>query len=77
MSGAPSIAGVTAARTLTPADRGELAAIVRDLYAAGRAFAFVGGGTELGLGNAPRALDAVVRTIALSGPISKPVTWHR
>ena len=65
MSGGISIAGVTPAQTFAPADRGELAAIVRDLYAAGRAFAFVGGGTELGLGNAPRALDAVVRTTAL------------
>ncbi|MGA2395822.1 MAG: FAD-binding oxidoreductase, partial [Candidatus Lustribacter sp.] len=65
MTGGISIAGVTPAQTLTPADRRELAAIVRDLYAAGKAFAFVGGGTDLGLGNAPRALDAVVRTTAL------------
>ena len=48
-----------------PRDRAELAAIVRDLYAAGKTFAFVGGGTELDLGNPPRALDAVVRTTAL------------
>lgn len=65
MSAAISIAGVTANRTLTPSTRGELAASVRELYAAGRAFAFVGGGTELDLGNPPRALDAAVRTTAL------------
>jgi glycolate oxidase FAD binding subunit len=61
----PSIAGVMPERTLVPADRRELAAIVRDLYAAGKTFAFVGGGTELDLGNAPRAIDTVVRTTAL------------
>jgi glycolate oxidase FAD binding subunit len=60
-----TIAGVTPGRTLAPADRGELAAMVRDLYASDRTFAFVGGGTELELGNAPRALDTVVRTTAL------------
>jgi glycolate oxidase FAD binding subunit len=60
-----SIAGVTPRAELVPADRTELASIVRDLYAAGKAFAFVGGGTELDLGNAPRALDTVVRTTAL------------
>jgi glycolate oxidase FAD binding subunit len=60
-----SIAGVTPERTLVPADRVELAAIVRDLYAAGKTFAFVGGGTELELGNQPRAIDTAVRTTAL------------
>jgi len=60
-----SVAGVTPRAELVPADRTELASIVRDLYAAGKAFAFVGGGTELELGNAPRALDTVVRTTAL------------
>ena len=65
MNEAITIAGVTPARTLVPADRVELAAIVRDLAAAGKTFAFVGGGTELELGNAPRALDAVVRTTSL------------
>lgn len=65
MSGNVSIAGVTPARTLAPVDRVQLAAMVRELYAGGKTFAFVGGGTELELGNPPRALDAVVRTIAL------------
>lgn len=65
MSAVPSIAGVTPSRVLAPADRVELASIVRDLAAAGRTFAFVGGGTDLELGNPPRALDAVIRTTAL------------
>jgi glycolate oxidase FAD binding subunit len=65
MMPALSIAGVTPDRTFVPADRGELASIVRELYAADKTFAFAGGGTELDLGNPPRPLDAVVRTTAL------------
>lgn len=65
MSAIASIAGVTPERELVPSDRGELASMVRDLYAAGKTFAFVGGGTELELGNPPRAIDTVVRTTAL------------
>lgn len=69
MNAALSVAGVTPRAVLVPADRTELASIVRDLYAAEKAFAFVGGGTELDLGNAPRALDTVVRTTALDRAI--------
>jgi glycolate oxidase FAD binding subunit len=58
-------AGIAPERTLVPADRSELASIVRDLYAEGKTFAFAGGGTELDLGNPPRALDTAVRTTAL------------
>jgi glycolate oxidase FAD binding subunit len=65
MTATLSVAGVTPARALAPSDRVELASIVRDLYAAERAYAFVGGGTDLDLGNPPRALDAVIRTTAL------------
>jgi glycolate oxidase FAD binding subunit len=65
MNDGMTIAGVTAVRTLVPVDRGQLASMVRELYAGGKAFAFVGGGTELELGNPPRPLDAVVRTTAL------------
>jgi glycolate oxidase FAD binding subunit len=65
MNAGPSIAGVTPQRTLVPADRVELASIVRDLYAANRTFAFVGGGTDLEYGNVPQPLDAVIRTTAL------------
>ena len=59
------IAGVVPRETVTPRSAAELAALVRELYAAERAFAFVGGATHLELGNAPRSLDTVVRTIAL------------
>jgi glycolate oxidase FAD binding subunit len=65
MSVAISIAGVTPERVLVPGDRLELASIVRELYASDRAYAFVGGGTDLEFGNAPRPLDAVIRTTAL------------
>lgn len=65
MTESMSIAGVTARQTLAPADRVELSSIVRDVYAAGKAFAFAGGGTELELGNPPRELDTVVRTSRL------------
>lgn len=65
MTHAPSIAGVVPQHVVTPETLDELAETVRGLYAEGKAFAFVGGGTELELGNAPRALDTVVRTSAL------------
>jgi glycolate oxidase FAD binding subunit len=61
-----SIAGVTPARELVPADRRQLASMVRELAEGRRSFAFVGGGTDLDFGNAPRALDAVIRTTSLS-----------
>jgi glycolate oxidase FAD binding subunit len=60
-----SIAGVTPARDLAPEDRRQLGAMVRELAAAGKTFAFVGGGSDLEFGNAPRPLDAVIRTSAL------------
>ncbi len=60
-----SIAGVTPERELAPADRRQLIAMVSELAAARRTFAFAGGGTDLDFGNAPRPLDAVIRTTAL------------
>ncbi len=66
MSAAISIAGVTPERDLAPDNRTQLAAMVRELAVARRSFAFVGGGTDLDFGNAPRALDAVIRTRALN-----------
>jgi glycolate oxidase FAD binding subunit len=66
MSDAPlAIAGVVPRAVVTPRDIAELATLVRELHAQRLPFAFVGGGTELELGNAPRALDTVVRTGAL------------
>ena len=66
MSAAITIAGVTARDVVAPRDVAELAETVRALHADRKAFAFTGGGTELELGNAPRALDTVVRTTALN-----------
>ncbi|MDB5041935.1 MAG: linked oxidase-like protein [Candidatus Eremiobacteraeota bacterium] len=65
MTGSFAVAGVTPRDVVTPATIDELAEIVRGLHADRKAFAFIGGGTELELGNAPRALDTVVRTSAL------------
>lgn len=60
-----SFGGVVPGSIVEPRDRGELATAVRDLYAGGHAFAFLGGGMDRELGNAPRALDTAVRTTAL------------
>ena len=59
------IAGVEPLHTLEPRSVEELAQTIRELSGARRAFALVGGSTELGLGNAPRALDTIVRTTHL------------
>jgi glycolate oxidase FAD binding subunit len=61
-----TIAGVAPGRFAAPQTRAELAATVAACAAAGESFAFVGGGTELALGNAPRKLDVAIRTGALT-----------
>jgi len=60
-----AIVGVAPREVVTPRDVPELATTIAELHAQRKAFAFVGGGTELELGYAPRALDTVVRTSAL------------
>ena len=60
-----SVAGVSSRDVVTPRSVGELADTIRALHAKRKAFAIVGGGTQLELGNPPRALDTVVRTTAL------------
>ncbi len=60
-----AIAGVVPRDVVTPRSIDELATVVRELHDARKPFAFVGGGTHLALGNAPRALDTVVRMTAL------------
>ncbi|MEA2688067.1 MAG: glycolate oxidase binding subunit, partial [Candidatus Eremiobacteraeota bacterium] len=60
-----SIAGVTPRDVVTPRNIPELAEMVRELHGERKPFAFVGGGTQLELGNAPRALDTVIRTTVL------------
>jgi glycolate oxidase FAD binding subunit len=59
------IAGVAPREVVTPRTLDEFSETVRALHDARTPFAFVGGGTELDLGNRPRALDTVVRTVAL------------
>jgi glycolate oxidase FAD binding subunit len=59
------IAGVAPREVVTPRTLDELSQMVRELHDARTPFAFVGGGTELDLGNRPRALDTVLRTVAL------------
>ena len=65
MTHATAIAGVVPRDVVTPRTIDDLVDAVRALHADRKPFAFVGGGTELDLGNAPRALDTVVRTTAL------------
>ena len=60
------VGGVSARAAIAPRDRAELATAIGDLYAAGQAFAVIGGGTERELGNPPSALDTVVQTTALN-----------
>jgi glycolate oxidase FAD binding subunit len=59
-----AIAGVEPRAVVSPPDTNALAALVRELAAGHKPYAFVGGGTQLELGNPPAALDTVVRTTA-------------
>jgi glycolate oxidase FAD binding subunit len=65
MSSSIVVAGVASRDVVTPRTVDELADVVRDLLGERRPFAFVGGGTQIDLGNPPRALDTIVRTVAL------------
>jgi glycolate oxidase FAD binding subunit len=65
MSSSIVVAGVASRDVVTPRSIDELADAVRDLLGERRPFAFVGGGTQIELGNPPRALDTIVRTVAL------------
>lgn len=64
-----AIAGVAPRDVVTPRSVDELAEVVRGLHGARKPFAFVGGGTHLALGNAPRALDTVIRMTALDAVV--------
>ncbi|MDQ6649569.1 MAG: FAD-binding oxidoreductase, partial [Actinomycetota bacterium] len=64
-----AVAGVVPRDVVTPLSIGELALAVRELHDARKSFAFVGGGTHLELGNAPRALDTVIRMTALDAVV--------
>jgi glycolate oxidase FAD binding subunit len=65
MSSSMVVAGVASRNVITPRSIEELADAVRALLGERKAFAFVGGGTQIDLGNPPRALDTVIRTVAL------------
>ncbi|MDQ6941771.1 MAG: FAD-binding oxidoreductase, partial [Candidatus Eremiobacteraeota bacterium] len=64
-----AVAGVVPRDVVTPRSIDELAQIVRELHGARKTFAFVGGGTHLELGNAPRSLDTVIRMTALDAVV--------
>jgi glycolate oxidase FAD binding subunit len=59
------VAGVAPRHTVTPRAIDELCETIRALHDERRSFAIAGGATELSLGNAPRALDTLIRTTAL------------
>ncbi len=63
------VAGVEPRTLVEPQSVDELTDRVRELYARETPFAFIGGGTEMELGNLPRALDTLVRTTACTGVI--------
>jgi len=59
-----AIAGVVPRAVVTPPDTGALAAAIRELAAAHKTFALVGGATQLELGNPPAPIDTILRTTA-------------
>jgi glycolate oxidase FAD binding subunit len=64
-----SVDDVIASEIQVPGDAQEVAAILADAAARGRAVAPAGGGTALSLGNAPERLDVVLSTEHLAGII--------
>ncbi len=61
-----NVAGRTPREVVEPQTVDDLAGCLRALYAGDTAFAVCGGGTQLELGNPPRALDTLVKTTACS-----------
>lgn len=61
-----NIQGAEASEVVAPASIEEARAAVERLGRAGKAMAFVGGGTKLSLGAPPSRLDAVIRTTGLA-----------
>jgi glycolate oxidase FAD binding subunit len=60
------VLGMRPARVFAPASSEEAAALIGETAALGLDLAFLGGGTELGIGAAPEHLDAVVRSERLT-----------
>jgi glycolate oxidase FAD binding subunit len=64
--GGTSVRGTLAKRIVAPTDLGEAARIVADAAERDESVAFLGGGTELGLGYAPTRVDVLVKTSHLN-----------
>jgi glycolate oxidase FAD binding subunit len=64
--GGTSVRGTLAKRIVSPTDLGEAARIVADAAERDESVAFLGGGTELGLGYAPSRVDVLVKTSQLN-----------
>jgi len=60
-----SIAGVTPKAVFVPETIADAASRIAESEKAGEALAFVGGGTDLGIGSASERLDLVIRTSKL------------
>lgn len=64
--GGSAVRGTPAKAILAPNDLGEAAQILGEAAARGHAVAFLGGGTELGLGYPPARVDVLVKTSRLA-----------
>ncbi|MBD5635715.1 MAG: FAD-binding protein, partial [Candidatus Eremiobacteraeota bacterium] len=64
--GGTAVHGTPAKTIVAPADLAEATAILSEAAAQGDAVAFLGGGTELGLGYAPTRVDVLLKTSRLS-----------
>jgi glycolate oxidase FAD binding subunit len=64
--GGTSVRGTLAKRIVSPTDLGEAARIVADAAERDESVAFLGGGTELGLGYAPSRVDVLMKTSQLN-----------
>ncbi len=63
--GGTTVRGTPARSIVAPGDLAEAAAVLGDAASRGDAVAFLGGGTELGLGYAPSRVDVLVKTAHL------------
>jgi glycolate oxidase FAD binding subunit len=64
--GGTSVRGTLAKRIVSPTDLGEAARILANAAERDESVAFLGGGTELGLGYAPSRVDVLVKTSQLN-----------
>jgi len=64
--GGSAVRGTVAKSIVTPSDLGETSFVLTEAAARGHAVAFLGGGTELGLGYAPARVDVLVKTARLA-----------